>query len=55
MMAISMVETMMIWWFLFLIKMFWHDCDSDDDDHGDVDEYDIDSNKMLIIIMFFLL
>ena len=39
--------------------------DSDDDDHGDVVEYDLDNNKMLIIyyvgivvfdiIMFYLL
>ena len=26
-------------------------CDSDDDDHGDVDEYDLDNYKMLIIIL----
>ena len=24
--------------------MIVDDCDSDDDDHGDVDEYDIDNN-----------
>ncbi len=35
--------------------MIVDDCYSDDDDHGDVDEYDIDNNKMMIIIMFFLL
>ena len=26
-------------------------CDSDDDDHGDVDEYDLDNYKMLIIML----
>ncbi len=35
--------------------MIVDDCDSDDDDHGDVDEYAIDNNKMMIIIMFYLL
>ena len=47
MMAISMVETMKLWWFLLMIRMFVDDCYSDDDDHGDVDEYDIDNNKMM--------
>ena len=35
--------------------MIVDDCDSDDDDHGDVVEYDIDNDKMMIIIMFYLL
>ncbi len=34
-----------------MIRMIVDDCDSDDDDRGDVDEYDIDNNKM--IIMFY--
>ena len=55
MMAIRKVETMMIWWFLLMIRMTVDDFDSDDDDHSDVDEYDIDNNKMTIIIMFYLL
>ena len=38
-----------------MIRMIVDDCDSDDDNHGDIDEYDIDNNKMMIIIMFYLL
>ena len=38
-----------------MIRMIVDDCNSDDDDHGDVDEYDIDNNKMMFIIMFYLL
>ncbi len=39
-----------------LIRLIVDDCECNDDDHGDVDEYDIDNNKMMmIIIMFYLL
>ncbi len=38
-----------------MIRMIVDDCDSDDDNHGDIDEYDIDNNKMMIIFMFYLL
>ncbi len=35
--------------------MIIDDCDSDDYDHGDVVEYNIDNNKMMTFIMFYLL
>ncbi len=42
-----MVVTMMIWWFLLMIRVSVDVCDSDDDDdHGDVDEYDLDKYKI---------
>ena len=37
---------MLQWWYDYFC------CDSDDDDdHGDVDEYDLDNYKMLIIML----
>jgi len=38
-----------------MIRVIVDNFDSDDNDHGNVDEYDIDNNKMKIIIMFYLL
>ena len=38
-----------------MIRIIVDDCDSDDYDHGDVVEYDIDNNKRMIIIMVYLL
>ncbi len=54
-----MVVTIIIWWFLLMIRVSVDDCDNDDDDHGDVDhgdvdEYDIDIYKMLIVLLCFI-
>jgi len=35
-----------------MIRLIVVDCVNDDDDFGDVDEYDIDNYKIMIIIMF---